>query len=118
MGCLARFHKILIGLRVVSDDEPKESVETAATVKIDEDLGEKILREVPVAEEAGRPGDGEEEDLGVEVEKKKSKKRKQEGEVVEEKVLKSEKSIAVKPPKKKRKKKGGDAFDDLFDSLM
>ncbi|KAJ8068429.1 hypothetical protein OCU04_003986 [Sclerotinia nivalis] len=124
MGCLARLYKILESLRVLTAEELAEK---AGIVKeevkvnepeIGEDLGEKIVRDAPASEMVGdtqKEEKNEEEDS--EVKKLKIKKRKQEGEALERKTSKSD-STPAKPPKKKRKKKGGDAFDDLFDSLM
>ncbi|KAI9641558.1 RNase MRP subunit [Ciborinia camelliae] len=127
MGCLARFYKVLGALKVLTAEEIAErdgTVKETARVnepEIGEDLGEKIVRDIPtsvVTEDDERVG--KEEEKYVELKKLKPKKRKQEGEVSDKTTSKlpSSGSTPAKPPKKKRKKKGGDAFDDLFDSLM
>ncbi|KAM0127064.1 hypothetical protein ACHAP3_008958 [Botrytis cinerea] len=127
MGCLARLYKVLGALRVLTAEEIAEQ---AGVVKetpqlneaeIVEDMGEKIMRDVPVSEvEDSQTVERKEED-DTNVKKAKPKKRKQDGEVVESKTSKlasSSDSIPAKPPKKKRKKKGGDAIEDLFAGLI
>ncbi|ATZ58792.1 hypothetical protein BCIN_16g04770 [Botrytis cinerea B05.10] len=127
MGCLARLYKVLGALRVLTAEEIAEQ---AGVVKetpqlneaeIVEDMGEKIMRDVPVSEvEDSQTVERKEED-DTDVKKAKPKKRKQDGEVVESKASKlasSSDSIPAKPPKKKRKKKGGDAIEDLFAGLI
>jgi ribonuclease MRP protein subunit RMP1 len=124
MGCLARFHRILVGLKVATEDEVAEKA--AGDVKtetkaddIAEDLGEKIVRDQPRGEidvSRGKRKVQENEPAGFKTSK--SKKRKEDNPVLEQNDAKYSDSTPQKPAKKKRKKKGGDAFDDLFDSLM
>ncbi|TGO49684.1 hypothetical protein BOTNAR_0421g00070 [Botryotinia narcissicola] len=126
MGCLARLYKVLGALRVLTAEEIAEQ---AGVVKetpqlneaeIEEDMGEKIVRDVPVSEmEDSQKVERKEED-DTDIQKAKPKKRKQDGEVVEPKTSKlaSSNSTPAKPPKKKRKKKGGDAIEDLFSGLI
>ncbi|KAF7935410.1 uncharacterized protein EAE97_008317 [Botrytis byssoidea] len=126
MGCLARLYKVLGALRVFTAEEIAEQ---AGVVKetpqlneaeIEEDMGEKIVRDVPVSEmEDSQKVERKEED-NTDIQKAKPKKRKQDGEVVEPKTSKlaSSDSTPAKPPKKKRKKKGGDAIEDLFAGLI
>ncbi|TGO72555.1 hypothetical protein BELL_0441g00020 [Botrytis elliptica] len=126
MGCLARFYKVLGALRVLTAEEIAEQ---AGVVKetpqlneseIGEDMGEKIVRDVPVSEvEDSQRVERKEEDE-TDIQKAKPKKRKQDGEAVEAKTSKltSSDSTPAKPPKKKRKKKGGDAIEDLFAGLI
>ncbi|TGO40008.1 hypothetical protein BHYA_0044g00500 [Botrytis hyacinthi] len=126
MGCLARLYKVLGALRVVTAEEIAEQAgvvkETPQLneVEIGEDMGEKIVRDVPVSEvEDSQKVERKEED-GTDIQKAKPKKRKQDGEVVEPKTSKvaSSNSTPAKPPKKKRKKKGGDSIEDLFAGLI
>ncbi|TGO09235.1 hypothetical protein BTUL_0174g00180 [Botrytis tulipae] len=126
MGCLARLYKVLGALRVFTAEEIADQ---AGVVKetpqlneaeIEEDMGEKIVRDVPVSEmEDSQKVERKEED-DTDIQKAKPKKRKQDGEVVEPKTSKlaSSDSTLAKPPKKKRKKKGGDAIEDLFAGLI
>ncbi|KAF7897986.1 uncharacterized protein EAF01_008952 [Botrytis porri] len=126
MGCLARLYKVLGALRVLNAEEIAEQAgvvnETPQlnAAEMEEDMGEKIVRDVPVpeVEDNQKVERKEEDDTGVE--KAKPKKRKQEGKVVELKTSKlaSSDSMPAKPPKKKRKKKGGDAIEDLFAGLI
>lgn len=126
MGCLARLYKVLGALRVLTAEEMAEKAgivkktTKANEPEIGEDLGEKILREIPTSEVSEDTQKVEMKEEDDEVKKSKPKKRKQDGEVLERKSSKlpSSDSTPAKPPKKKRKKKGGDAFDDLFDGLM
>ncbi|KAM3082234.1 Ribonuclease MRP protein subunit rmp1 [Clarireedia jacksonii] len=124
MGCLARFHRILVGLRVVTEEEGEEKVvdDVKKETKMDdivEDLGEKIVRDQPREEidESIRTMSLK-EDGSVESKTPKPKKRKHEVQALQQKDTKSSDLTPAKPPKKKRKKKGGDAFDDLFDGLV
>lgn len=123
MGCLARFHRILVGLKVVSEEEGEKVVDDVKFgTKVDgagEDLGEKIVRDQPPRGEIDESIQTTEvqETKTVEGQASKPKKRKQEIEAVEKKSAKFSNSTPPNPPKK-RKKKGGDAFDDLFASLM
>ncbi|CAD6448442.1 1a03f54e-24a4-4c90-8e0b-5be3022e8371 [Sclerotinia trifoliorum] len=127
MGCLARLYKILESLRVLTAEEIAAKTGTVnEEVKVNEpeigeDLGEKIVRDAPASKVVeGTKKEEKKEEEDSEIKKSKVKKRKQEGEALERKSskLSSLDSTPAKPPKKKRKKKGGDAFDDLFDSLM
>ncbi|THV51397.1 hypothetical protein BGAL_0112g00180 [Botrytis galanthina] len=126
MGCLARLFKVLGALRVLTAEEIAEQAgvvkETPQLneVEIGEDMGEKIVRDVPVSEaEDSQKVERKEED-DTDIQKAKPKKRKQDGEVVEPKTSKlaSSDSTLAKPPKKKRKNKGGDAIEDLFAGLI
>ncbi|PQE13929.1 ribonuclease mrp subunit rmp1 protein [Rutstroemia sp. NJR-2017a BBW] len=116
MGCLARFHRILVGLKVATEEEVEEKAveDVKKETKVDdivEDLGEKIVRDQPRGEIDGSSHKGKvQEDEPMEIKTSKPKKRKEEDQLLERN--------DAKPAKKKRKKKGGDAFDDLFDSLM
>ncbi|ESZ94513.1 hypothetical protein SBOR_5093 [Sclerotinia borealis F-4128] len=127
MGCLARLYKILGPLRVLTAEEIAEKVGAVKErtkvnePEIGEDLGEKIVRDAPtsiVTEDNQKGQKKEEDDKGLK--DSKPKKRKQEAEELERKTSKlplSDSTLA-KPPKKKKKKKGGDAFDDLFDTIV
>ncbi|KAF7886704.1 uncharacterized protein EAF02_003351 [Botrytis sinoallii] len=126
MGCLARFYKVLGALRVFTAEEIAEQ---AGVVKetpqlneaeIGEDMGEKIVRDIPVSEMEDSQKVERKEGDDTDIQKAKPKKRKQDGEVVEAKTSKltSSDSTPAKPPKKKRKKKGGDAIEDLFAGLI
>lgn len=126
MGCLARLYKVLGALRVLTAEEIAEQQgvvkETPQLneVEIGEDMGEKIVRDVPVSEvEDCQKVERKEED-DTDIRKAKPKKRKQDSEVAEPKTTKlaSSDSTPAKPPKKKRKKKGGDAIEDLFAGLI
>ncbi|PQE08933.1 Ribonuclease MRP subunit rmp1 protein [Rutstroemia sp. NJR-2017a WRK4] len=116
MGCLARFHRILVGLKVATEEEVEEKAveDVKKETKVDdivEDLGEKIVRGQPRGEIDGSSHKRKaQEDEPMEIKTSKPKKRKEEDQLLERN--------DAKPAKKKRKKKGGDAFDDLFDSLM
>ncbi|KAF5871106.1 uncharacterized protein Bfra_007619 [Botrytis fragariae] len=126
MGCLARLYKVLGALRVSTAEEIAEQAEVVKETpqlneaEIGEDMGEKIVRDVPDldVEDSQKVERTEEDD--TDVKKAKPKKRKQDGEVVVPKTSKlaSSDSIPAKPPKKKRKKKGGDAIEDLFAGLI
>ncbi|KAF7926364.1 uncharacterized protein EAE98_006659 [Botrytis deweyae] len=126
MGCLARFYKVLGALRVLTAEEIAEQAgivkETPQLneAEIGEDMGEKIVRDVPVSEMEDSQRVERKEENDTDIQKAKPKKRKQDGEVVEAKTSKlaSSDSTPAKPPKKKRKKKGGDAIEDLFAGLI
>ncbi|KAF7889214.1 hypothetical protein EAF00_009514 [Botryotinia globosa] len=126
MGCLARLYKVLGALRVLTAEEIAEQGRVVKETpqlneaEIEEDMGEKIVRDFPVSEmEDSQKVERKEED-DTDIQKAKPKKRKQDGEVVEpsSSKLASSDSTLAKPPKKKRKKKGGDAIEDLFAGLI
>ncbi|RDW70316.1 hypothetical protein BP5796_08713 [Coleophoma crateriformis] len=73
------------------------------------DLGEKVERE-QVLEEGNRD---ESEVTASKVKRSRKEDRPGSGETATE-----PREVSSKKPKKKKRKKGGDAFDDLFDSLM
>jgi len=126
LGTLARIQKVLKVLSnrhedkeileeeiLVGDGDEKRTADGKEMEGVD--LGEKVLRE-EVVTDLVEEDDGE----AVEVRKLsegKKKKRKSELGGGEEGKNGGE-STPTKKPKKKKRKKGGDAFDDLFDSLM
>jgi ribonuclease MRP protein subunit RMP1 len=124
MGCLARFNRILVGLRVATEEEVEEKVVEGVKKesKLDdvaEDLGEKIVRDQPRGEiEKSSQKRKVRQDESIEFKTTKSKKMKEEDRVLAQNDMKYSDSTPAKPAKKKRKKKGGDAFDDLFDRLI
>ncbi|PQE04220.1 ribonuclease mrp subunit rmp1 protein [Rutstroemia sp. NJR-2017a BVV2] len=124
MGCLARFHRILVGLKVTTEEEVEEKAvgdveKETKVVDVAEDLGEKIVRDQPRGEidESIHKRKVQDDDR-TEFKTSKPKKRKEVDQLLECNDAKYPDSTQVKPAKKKRKKKGGDAFDDLFDSLV
>jgi ribonuclease MRP protein subunit RMP1 len=118
MATLARVRKLILPLKKEVEDEKgdSEGVLGGFVGQSELDLGE-VVRRVEI--EGGtwtETGGGEVEDEcdGTEVKKPKNKKRRGTGEAP---VLKGPvDSMSTKRPKKKRKK--GDAFDDIFDSLI
>ncbi|KAF4634613.1 hypothetical protein G7Y89_g3506 [Cudoniella acicularis] len=128
VGSLARFRSVLniIGREVdIEEDDLEEELDEPALqpeeLEAKVDVGEVIERTAFEDLHFGGKVRGKEEDGNVEDDKevtprkslqKEKKKRKQ---VIEAKEAKAE-PTPTKRPKKKRKK--GDAFDDLFDSLM
>ncbi|KAH6684163.1 hypothetical protein B0J14DRAFT_5714 [Halenospora varia] len=124
LGSLARFRGVLnevgreIGLEEETIEEDKiEDISGAQEDPMKVDLGEVIDRNSLRKPGAGGGVASQNQEEDAEVKKKEKKKRKeavsdeQKAETVEST------STPAKRPKKKRKK-GGDAFDDLFDSLM
>jgi ribonuclease MRP protein subunit RMP1 len=115
---LARVKRIIrpLGKPKPSDEIKGGEQESLSEVpRVEADLGEVIKREeIQVEEEIEKKIPDEDEDEKVELKKPKKKKRSMIAE--ESPKLKTAESTPAKRPKKKRKK--GDAFDDLFDSLI
>jgi len=118
MGTLARLQKTIAPLTKDGDVESVIDAMGHGRVKdVDEDLGEAISRkplEGNVDEEEPKEK-AEEVEMEISSAKRKGKRGKQEK--ARKAVDLGEEQPPSKPPRKKRKKKG-DAFDDLFDSLM
>jgi ribonuclease MRP protein subunit RMP1 len=124
MATLGRVRKLILPLGKEEEDEGVEGKTVAEGVVDHEqlDLGEVVRRD-EVEEIAGEKrkeketGEAEEEgDDGVEVKKSRKKEKKEKRSMGEAELSKGAESTPAKRPKKKRKK--GDAFDDLFDSLI
>jgi ribonuclease MRP protein subunit RMP1 len=126
MATLARFRRLIMPLsrEIVEEAEDWEGISGGVVEQIELDFGEVVQRgEVEVEGDSGnkRGDEGEtreaEEEKGDGVEVKKPKKpKKQSTAEAELSTGAVAESTQVKRPKKKRKK--GDAFDDLFDSLI
>jgi len=120
LGTLARLQKTIAPL--INDGEGKSSINATdhghgLVMDVDEDIGEVISRNALEADVSREETKDEAEEKEAEISSAKRKGKR----VKKERVRKfddiMEEQTPSKPPKKKRKKKG-DAFDDLFDSLM
>ena len=115
---LARVMRIIrpLGKSKLSDEIKGGEQESLSEVpRVEADLGEVIKREEVQVEEDIKKKKIPDEDEDERAELKKPKKKR--SIIAEESSkLKTAESTPAKRPKKKRKK--GDAFDDLFDSLI
>jgi ribonuclease MRP protein subunit RMP1 len=114
LATLARVRKLILPLRGDTEDNEAEGIQAAleGIEKSGLDLGEVIKRdEIFKSQE-----DEEKPQAGSEVKKPKDKKRERKGDEDEARLKAPADSTPTKRPKKKRKK--GDAFDDIFDSLI
>lgn len=113
LATLARVRRLILPLRGDTEDEDAEGIQ-AALEGIEEsglDLGEVIKRD-----EIFKSQEDEKPQAGSEVKKPKDKKRERKGDEDEARSKAPAEPTPTKRPKKKRKK--GDAFDDIFDSLI
>lgn len=118
IATLARVRRLVLPLKkeVVEEKGDAESILGGLVGQSELDLGE-VIRRVDIEGKSGKDtsmGEVGEEGEGAEVKKPKNKKRRDTGEASE--VKSPADSMPAKRPKKKRKK--GDAFDDIFDSLI
>jgi ribonuclease MRP protein subunit RMP1 len=113
LATLARVRRLILPLRGDTEDEDAEGIQAAleGIEKSGLDLGEVIKRgEIFKSQEDEKP------QAGSEVKKPKDKKRERKGDEDEARSKAPAEPTPTKRPKKKRKK--GDAFDDIFDSLI
>lgn len=138
MGTLAKIKRIIRPLgpvRAASPEDGEPVIErgstSAALTQKDEpkdDLGEVVTREgleeviarsgVGKAEDHNAVIDEDEDEETVQVKKAKKKRKPREAEAQGNGDTEGKTEVAATKRPKKKRKKGGDAFDDLFSSLI